>query len=68
VETRHLSNTHGGLHNNNGTPLRKNSCRSRLYIRPRLEMLSYLPKPFTHSWLLNEDTCLWEAPVAYATR
>ena len=22
------------------------------------------PKPF-NSWLLNEDTCLWEAPVAY---
>ena len=22
------------------------------------------PKPFT-SWILNEDTCLWEAPIAY---
>jgi hypothetical protein len=22
------------------------------------------PKPF-NSWTLNEDTCLWEAPVAY---
>ena len=22
------------------------------------------PKPFT-SWILNEDTCLWEAPVSY---
>ena len=22
------------------------------------------PKPFT-SWILNEDTCLWEAPVAH---
>lgn len=22
------------------------------------------PKPFD-SWILNEDTCLWEAPVAY---
>jgi len=22
------------------------------------------PKPF-NSWILNEDTCLWEAPVAY---
>lgn len=22
------------------------------------------PKPY-ESWLLNEDTCLWEAPVAY---
>jgi hypothetical protein len=24
------------------------------------------PKPYP-SWLLNEDTCLWEAPVAYPT-
>ena len=24
------------------------------------------PKPF-NSWLLNEDTCLWEPPVAYPT-
>ncbi len=24
------------------------------------------PKPF-NSWVLNEDTCLWEAPVAYPT-
>ena len=24
------------------------------------------PKPF-NSWNLNEDTCLWEAPIAYPT-
>ena len=24
------------------------------------------PKPFA-SWLLNEDTCQWEAPIAYPT-
>lgn len=24
------------------------------------------PKPFA-SWVLNEDTCLWECPVAYPT-
>jgi hypothetical protein len=24
------------------------------------------PKPF-ESWVLNEDTCLWKAPVAYPT-
>ena len=24
------------------------------------------PKPF-ESWLLNENTCLWEAPVSYPT-
>jgi hypothetical protein len=24
------------------------------------------PKPF-NSWLLNEDTCLWESPIPYPT-
>jgi hypothetical protein len=24
------------------------------------------PKPF-NSWVLNEDTCLWDSPVAYPT-
>ena len=24
------------------------------------------PKPY-NSWILNETTCLWEAPVAYPT-
>ena len=24
------------------------------------------PKPF-NSWILNEDTCLWDSPVAYPT-
>ena len=24
------------------------------------------PKPFT-KWILNEDTCIWEAPVPYPT-
>ena len=24
------------------------------------------PKPF-NSWILNEDTCIWNAPVAYPT-
>jgi len=24
----------------------------------------YAPQPYP-SWVLNEDTCLWEAPVAY---
>jgi hypothetical protein len=26
----------------------------------------YAPQPFS-SWILNEDTCKWEAPVAYPT-
>jgi hypothetical protein len=29
----------------------------------KTEMLSFL-KNLINSWILNEDTCLWEAPVA----
>jgi hypothetical protein len=26
---------------------------------------AFIPKKPFNSWVLNEDTCLWEAPVAY---
>jgi hypothetical protein len=32
----------------------------------KIEMLSYLKNLLT-SWILNETTCLWEAPVAMPT-
>ena len=28
---------------------------------------AFIPKKPYNSWILNEDTCLWEAPVAYPT-
>ena len=28
---------------------------------------AFIPPKLYPSWLLNEDTCLWEAPVAYPT-
>jgi len=56
-------NTHGGVHNNGGTPLRKNHAGiGMIYDEDRDAFIA--PKPF-NSWILNEDTCLWEAPVAY---
>jgi hypothetical protein len=56
-------NTHGGVHNNNGTPLRKNHAGiGYTYDEDRDAFIP--PKPF-NSWLLNEDTCLWNAPVVY---
>ena len=56
-------NTHGGVHNNNGTPLRKNHAGiGYTYDETRDAFIP--PKPF-NSWILNEDTCNWEAPVAY---
>ena len=58
-------NTHGGVHNNNGTPFRKNHAGiGYTYDEDRDAFIS--PKPF-NSWVLNESTCNWEAPVAYPT-
>jgi hypothetical protein len=58
-------NTHGGVHNNGGTPLRKNYAGiGYTYDETRDAFIS--PKPF-NSWILNENTCLWNAPVAYPT-
>jgi hypothetical protein len=56
-------NTYGGVHNNNGTPLRKNHAGIGMtYDETRDAFIEQ--KPF-NSWVLNENTCLWNAPVAY---
>lgn len=53
-------NTHGGVHSNGGTPLRKNYAGfGYSYDEQRDAFIP--PKPYP-SWLLNEDTCLWDAP------
>ena len=58
-------NTHGGLHSFSGTPLRKNFAGiGMIYDEDRDAFIA--KKPY-NSWILNEDTCLWEAPVAYPT-
>ena len=55
-------NTHGGVHDNGETPLRKNHAGiGYTYDEDRDAFIA--PKPF-NSWILNEDTCLWNAPVA----
>jgi hypothetical protein len=56
-------NTIGGQHVNGGTPLRKNYASiGGTYDSTRDAFIS--PKPYP-SWVLNEDSCLWEPPVAY---
>ncbi len=58
-------NTHGGVHANGGEPLRKNYAGVGFtYDAQRDAFIP--PKPF-ESWVLNEDTCLWDAPVAMPT-
>ena len=54
-------NTQGGQHLLGGTPLRKNFAGIGYKYDADLDAF-ILPKPFA-SWLLNEYTCLWEAPV-----
>ena len=56
-------NTRGGEHTLGGTPLRKNYAGiGYTYDSERDAFIP--PKPFD-SWLLNEDTCLWDAPTPY---
>ena len=56
-------NTIGGVHKLGGTPFRKNHAGIGFtYDEDRDAFIP--PKPF-NSWILNETTCLWEAPVAY---
>jgi hypothetical protein len=55
-------NTHGGEHKLGGTPLRKNYAGIG-FTYDRVKDAFIPPKPFA-SWVLNEDTCLWDAPVA----
>ena len=55
-------NTHGGVHRLGGTPFRKNHAGVGMtYDEGRDAFIT--PKPFA-SWVLNEDTCQWEAPIS----
>ena len=58
-------NTHGGVHTLGGTPLRKNFAGIG-YTYDQVRDAFIPPKPYP-SFILNEDTCLWEAPVAKPT-
>jgi len=55
-------NTKGGVHLNGGTPLRKNFAGIG-YTYDSEKDAFIPPQPYA-SWTLNDDTCLWESPVA----
>jgi hypothetical protein len=62
-------NTFGGVHHgedgqpDGGVALRKNyACIGFTYDD---DLDAFVPPQPYPSWTLNEDTCLWEAPVAY---
>tara|TARA_Y100000361_G_scaffold151909_1_gene170242 strand:- start:712 stop:1098 length:387 start_codon:yes stop_codon:yes gene_type:complete len=56
-------NTFAGEHKLGGTPFRKNYAGIGFTYDSTKDAF-IPPKPFD-SWTLDEDTCLWEAPVAY---
>jgi len=63
-------NTRGGKHydpntgeEDSGTPLRKNYA-GKGYTYDSVKDAFYAPQPYP-SWTLDEDTCMWDAPVAY---
>jgi hypothetical protein len=54
-------NTNAGVHSFGGTPFRKNHAGiGYTYDSQRNAFIP--PKPF-NSWILNETTCLWDAPI-----
>ena len=55
-------NTRGGVHTLGGTPLRKNFAGVG-YSYDHILDAFIPPKPFA-SWILDTETCLWNAPVA----
>jgi hypothetical protein len=56
-------NTRGGVHLLGGTPLRKNYAGIG-YTYDKVRDAFIPQKPYA-SWTLNEETCLWDAPVSY---
>ena len=63
-------NTRGGIHYTDGVPSEDQSKALRFnyagigYTYDEVRDAFIPPKPF-ESWILNENTCLWEAPVEY---
>ena len=56
-------NTYEGVHLLGGIPFRKNHAAiSYTYDEDRD---AFIPKKPYNSWILNEQTCNWEAPVSY---
>lgn len=54
-------NTRAGIHVLGGVPFRKNFAGIGYFYDEQRDAF-IPPKPFD-SWLLNEDTCLWQPPI-----
>ena len=62
VHKRTSYNTSGGVHILEGTPFRKNYAG----VGYTFDVIrdAFIPPQTLSSWILNEDTCHWEAPTA----
>ena len=58
-------NTSGGVHSDGGKPLRKNYAGVGFTYDSTRD--AFIPPQPYNSWTLNEDTCLWDSPIAYPT-
>jgi hypothetical protein len=58
-------NTNGGVHSLGETPFRKNHAGIGYTYDSQRD--AFIPPKTYNSWILNETTCNWEAPVAYPT-
>lgn len=56
-------NTYGNKHLLGGTPFRKNYAGIGYTYDSKLD--GFIPPKLFSSWILNEETCLWEAPIPY---
>ena len=54
-------NTFGGVHKLGGTPFRKNHAGIGMTYDEDKD--AFIPKKPFNSWVLNETTCQWEAPI-----
>ena len=54
-------NTYAGVHSNVGTPLRKNYAGIGFTYDVTRD--AFIPPKLFASWLLNETSCIWEAPT-----
>jgi hypothetical protein len=58
-------NTWAGVHKLGGTPLRKNYAGVGFTYDKNRD--AFIPPKRYYSWVLNETTCLWEAPIPMPT-
>ena len=58
-------NTRAGEHILGSEPLRKNYAGIGYTYDRSLD--AFIPPKLYNSWILNEETCLWEPPISYPT-